>query len=219
MRILIACVFFFVVLLACEYAFSDFQLLVSGLNSKHPQERLNAINSLKTIEDERTVELLVELLNNRQEDWRVQSRAIKLLGESKNPKSLNILLQYLDGVFFNFECPSVKLSAVLALGNFKDEPKVVDALLNNLYYDNLLIKEAVVQSLGAIANRKAVPHLISLLQESSFAIKYATIKALDKIGDPQVIPYLKSFLSSEKDVLLRREALKVIRSLAFNHDR
>lgn len=170
------------------------------------------MQTISNVKDEKTVDVLIELLHNKDEDWQVQSRAIKLLGESKNKKAINILLQYFDNVFLNYECPSIKWHTAIALGNFKDDARVFKSLIDNLSYDNLQVKEAVIQSLGAIGNKEAVPYLLPILKESSFALKYSAIKALRNIGDPQAISHLKKFITSEKDIILKKEAISAIRS-------
>lgn len=214
------CLFFslfiitFILLLSkTAIASSDYQALLKGLNSKYLNDRLYAVQSLGSVKDERAVDALIDLLDNKYEDWEIQSKAIRLLGESKNPKSINILLEYLDNVFLNYECPAIKWNTAIALGNFKNNSRVFEALLNNLNYDNLQVREAVVQSLGAIGNKDAVPYLIPVLKEDSFALKYSAIKALYNIGDSRAIPYLKKFIALEKEAILKKEAMNVIKKI------
>jgi len=204
---------FILLLSKTAIASSDYQALLKGLNSKYLNDRLYALQSLGSAKDERAVDALIDLLDNKYEDWEIQSKAIRLLGESKNPKSINILLEYLDNVFLNYECPAIKWNTAIALGNFKNNTRVFEALLNNLYYDNLQVREAVVQSLGAIGNKDAVPYLIPVLKEDSFALKYSAIKALYNIGDSRAIPYLKKFIALEKEAILKKEAMNVIKKI------
>lgn len=196
---------------------ADFDALLKDLQSKDFQIRLAAVEAIGKIEDERSVNALVDLLTNNYEEWEIQIRAIRHLGESKNPKSVYILLQFLDNVFFNFDCPAIKSNTALALGNFKDNQRAFEALLQNLTDNNLQVREAVVQSLGAIGNKEAVPFLTRVLREGSFALKFSAIKALEKIGDPAAILHLKKVVINEKDPILRREALRAIRKLQIFH--
>lgn len=193
-------------------AASDYHILLKGLQSKNFHDRLSAVEALGNSQDERAVDTLIDFLTNKGEDWEIQARAIRLLGESKNPRSINILLQYLDDVFINYDCPAIKWNTAVALGNFKNNSKVFDALIHNLNYDNLQVREAVIQSLGAIGNIKAVPYLIPILKENSFALKYSAIKALESIGDPRAIPHLERVITYEKDIILKKEAMNAVRN-------
>ncbi len=190
-----------------------FQVLLKDLESKDFQTRMAAVESIGKIRDEKAVDALIQFLKNKGEDWEIQIRAIRHLGKSKDPKALYILLQFFENVFFNFDCPAIKWNTALALSNFKDNERVFEALLHDLYYDNLVVREAVIQSLGSLGNRRAVPYLIPILRENGFALKLSVIKALEKIGDPSAIPHLQKFAANEKDPFLRKSALKAIRKL------
>lgn len=196
---------------------ADFETLLKDLQSKDLQIRMNALDAIGKIKDERAVDALIQFLKNKDEDWELQIRAIRYLGESKNSKALYILLQFLNNVFLNYDCPAIKWNAAIALGNFRDNEKVFEALLEDLYYDNLVVREAIIQSLGVIGNKRAVPHLIPLLRENSFAIKLSVIKALEKIGDPSAIPHLKKVVTNDKDPILKKEAFNTIRKLQIIH--
>lgn len=191
----------------------SFQLLLKDLESKDFQRRLAAVEALGKMKDEKSIDALIHFLKNRDEDWEIQIKAIRHLGESKNTKALYILLEFFENVFWNFDCPAIKWNTAIALSNFKDNERVFEALLNDLYYDNLVVREAVIQSLGALGNERAVPYLIPILKENNFALKLSVIKALEKIGHPSAIPHLTKFVATEKDLLLKKEALKTIRKL------
>lgn len=192
-------------------ASADYSILIKGLQSKNFNDRLSAVDSIGNIRDEKAVDMLIDLLSNKNEDWKIQIKAIRLLGETKNSRAVSILLEYLDNVFLNYECPAIKWNTAIALGNFKNNSRVFDALIHNLSYDNLQVREAVIQSLGAIGNKDAVAFLLPILNESSFALKYSALQALMIIGDPQAIPHLKKFVTYENDPILKKEAMKAVK--------
>ncbi len=196
----------------------DFEALLKDMQSTDFQIRLAAVESIGKVRDERSVDALIDLLTNRYEDWEIQIIAIRYLGESKSPKAVYILLQFLDNVLFNYDCPAVKSNTAIALSNFKDNQRVFEALLYNLTDSNLQVREAAVQSLGEIGNKDAVPFLARVLKENSFALKFSAIKALEKIGDPAAIIHLKRIVTNEQDPILRREALRAIRKLQISHN-
>ncbi len=192
-------------------ASADYSILTKGLQSKNFNERLSAVEAIGHIGDEKAVDALIDLLNNKNEDWEIQARAIRLLGDIKDPRAVSILLEYLDNVFLNYECPAIKWNTAIALGNFKNNSKVFDALIHNLSYDNLQVREAVIQSLGAIGHKDAVHYLLPILKENSFALKYSALQALMSIADPQSILHLKKFVAYENDPILKKEAMKAIK--------
>ncbi len=192
---------------------ADYNILIKDLQSKNFHDRLSAVNTIGNMRDEKTVDLLIDFLSNKNEDWEIQIMAIRILGERRDLRAVSILLEYFENVFLNYECPAIKWNTAIALGNFKDDFRVFDALINNLSYDNLLVREAVIQSLGKIGSNGAVAYLLPILNEKSFALKYSTLLALGNIGDPQAIPNLKKFITHEKDPILKKEALKLIREL------
>lgn len=194
-------------------ASAGYNILIKDLQSKNFHDRLSAVNAIGSMKDERAVDLLIDFLSNKNEDWEIQIRAIRLLGELKDPRAVSILLEYFDNVFFNYECPAIKWNTAIALGNYKNDPRVFDALINKLSYDNLMVREAVIQSLGKIGNKGALVYLLPFLNENSFALKYSTLIALGDIGDHSAIPNLKKFITYEKDPILKREALKLIQKL------
>lgn len=183
------------------------------LTSKDFNDRLFASEVLRNRDDESLVDALINFLNNKTEDWQIQIRVIRLLGDLKNPKAIGILLEYFDNVFVNHECPAIRLNTAIALSNFSENSKVFEALLNNLHSKDLQVKEAIVESLGKLKRREVLPYLLEILDENSFALRYKALKAIADIGDIQAIPHLRKFIKTEKDPLLKREALNTIRRL------
>ncbi len=165
--------------------------------------------------DEKTVRDLIKIVEERRDDWKLQIQAIRLLGESASPLAANLLIRVVTDHFFTNECPALKWNGIVALGNFKDDSRVVDALLYRLNEDTLYLREAVIQSLGKIGNRDAFPYLISALGDKHFAIRMSAVRALGEIQDPEAIPFLKTILKNEADPLLRDEATKALEGLAM----
>jgi HEAT repeat protein len=144
---------------------------------------------------------------DRKEDWSVQIRAIQFMGEIRNPKTLDLLLNIFTTRSRAYDCPAVKSYTAIALGNFKGYNDVVDPLIAGIHNEEPLVREASVQSLGNLGNAKAVPHLIPLLQSPSLAVRLNAIKALESIGDPQAIPYLEDVAEKDSDRVAREIAL------------
>ena len=132
------------------------------------------------------------------------------LGETKDPRAKKLLLSIFHNPNLNWECPSIKTYAVVALGNFKGDPYVVESLIKALDDHEKLTREAGIQSLGKIGDPAAVPHIIESLNEPSFAIKLSAIEALEAIGDPQAIDPLQRVAQNDTDVLIRTRAQEAL---------
>jgi HEAT repeat protein len=153
----------------------------------------------------KTLPLYVKIANDAHQDWHERIEAIRALGRSGNPAASDALMSALYD-----PCPAIKWNAATALGNFRDDPRVVSALIGALRDDTLYIREAAVRSLGSIGNVKAVPYLISALRSESFAVKIEAVKALGRIGDAEAVPYLERAAHHDADPIIRREALSAL---------
>ena len=171
------------------------------------------MEQLKGLTDDETVDFLMAVAGDRKEDWSVQIRAIQFMGEIRNPKTLDLLLNIFTTRSRAYECPAVKSYTAIALGNFRGHSDVVDSLIAGIHNEEPLVREASVQSLGNIGNAKAVPHLIPLLQSPSLAMRLSAIKALESIGDPQAIPYLEDVAEKDSDRVAREISTIAVRNL------
>ena len=189
--------------------------LIINLRNSDRQTRLLAVEELGRISDERAVDALLNFVVIKAEDWRIKIRAIGLLGEIADPRVSEVLVKIFNDPFINEECPAIKWNTAIALGkNFNKGSRAVDSLIDALNHNNLLIREAAIQSLGIIGDSRAVPFLIPALNDKSFAIKFSAIKALGNIGDPQAIPFLKQILDNDSDPYIKREALSALKNFS-----
>ena len=177
------------------------------------EARLAAIEKLKGLRDEETVDFLMAVAADRKEDWSVQIRAIQFMGEIRNPKTVDLLLTIFTSRSRAYECPAIKSYTAIALGNFSGRSDVIDSLISAIHNDEPLVREASVQSLGTLGNAKAVPHLIPLLQSPSLAMRLSAIKALESIGDPQAIPHLEAIAEKDSDRVARETSKIAVRNL------
>ena len=175
--------------------------------------RLAAMEKLKGLKDEETVDFLMAVAGDRKEHWSVQIRAIQFMGEIRNPKTLDLLLKIFTSRLSAYECPAIKSYTAIALGNFSGQSDVVDPLIAAIHNEEPLVREAAVQSLGTLGNAKAVPHLIPLLRSPSLAMRLSAIKALESIGDPQAIPFLEAVAEKDSDRVAREISAIAVRTL------
>jgi len=187
--------------------------LIKDLHSHNQQTQLAAVSGLGRIRNDEAVDALLRFVYERAEDWRVKIRAIRLLGEVPDKGISDKLVKIFNNPFLNEECPAIKWNTAHALGKmFNKGTRAVDSLIGALHYDNLLVREAVVQSLGNIGDSAAVAFLIPLLSDRSFAIRLSTIKALENISNPEAIPVLRKIAEKEKDPYIKEAALSALRN-------
>lgn len=184
--------------------------LVSKLLQKDVADGPSERAALLKYADDQMVDALIKIVEERRDDWKLQIFAIRLLGEIGNPKATRLLIKVVTDAFFTNECPALKWNGIIALGNFRDDPMVVDALLYRLNEDTLYLREAVIQSLGKIGNREALPYLIRALEDKHLAIRMSAVNALGSMNDPLAVPLLQKVAIKDTDATVRNEALKVL---------
>jgi len=192
------------------FAGDDLDGIKAELGKSNWKARLSAVEKLETRKEERALDMLREVAGTRGEYWPVKIKAMLLLGEAQDPKSIELLLSIFNDPFSNWECPSIKSYAATALGNYKGNSKVVNTLISGINDRELLTREASIRSLGRIGDSKAVPQLLGLLQDPSAAVRLSVIKALEEIGDPQAIPHLQRVSQSDGDAVVKKEALAAL---------
>jgi len=190
--------------------------LIGNLQSSDRQSRLLAVEELGRIRNDKAIDALLNFVVLKDEDWRIKIRAIGLLGEIADPMVSEVLVKIFNDPSLNGECPAIKWNTAIALGkNFNKGSRAVDSLIGALNHNNLLIREAAIQSLGIIGDSRAVPFLIPALNDKSFAIKFSAIKALGNIGDPQAIPFLKRIADNDNDPYIKGKALSTLKNFSY----
>ena len=191
--------------------------LITRLHSHDERAQIAAVEGLEGIKDKKVVDELLHFLSIEAENWRVKIKVIGLLGEIDDSEVSDKLVTFFNNPYLNEVCPAMKRSTALALGKrFNKGTRAVDSLIGDLNSDDILVREAVIQSLGKIGDPMAVPFIIPALDDKKFAIRLSAVKALGDIGDPQAIPFLKKVASTDHDRYLRKAAQAALRD--FGHD-
>jgi len=207
------CLFLMIAFPGNSFAAGDVKSAREDLESRDWQTRLAAVEKIGVNKDYDAITLLMKVAGERGEYWQVKIKAILLLGESGDPKVTDLLLSIFNDTFNNWECPSIKSYTAIALGNFRGDKRVVEALISGIDDRELLTREASIRSLGKVGSVKAVPYLISVLGDKSPAVKLSAIKSLRDIGDPQAIPHLLHIAENDGDTAVKKEAGKSLESL------
>ncbi len=195
----------------------DLEDLTKNLYARDINIQISAVEELAKRGDEKAVEALLKFVFMKTENWKVKVRAIRLLGDIPDTDVSDKLVTVFNDPFLNYECPAMKWNTAVALGHRHNKgTRAVDALIDALSYNNLLIREAAIQSLGKIGDPLSVPYLITALNDDSFAVKYNAVKALENIGSKEAVPFLQKIADAEKDPLLKEETQKAIKNIKQN---
>lgn len=119
------------------------------LDSEFDPTRIYAINVLRKINDERSVDKLIDKLKDPY--WRVRFQSAIVLGELQSPKSVEALLLILN----HDDNIDVQAMAALALGKIGDQ-RAVDSLINLLSDSDIDLLFNIIRALERIGTPKAL---------------------------------------------------------------
>jgi HEAT repeat protein len=189
--------------------------LIKDLKSKDFETRMQAVEELGKDIDKNTLDVFKKYVFVKTEAWKIKTKAIDFLGTVEDREVSDFLIKIVGDPFINEGCPAIKRHAIVALGKkFNNGSKATGALIKELQDNNLLVREAAIQSLGEIGDPKAVPYLVQGLDNKSFAIRLSTIRALEQIGDIQAIPYFKRVAEKESDPYLKAKASSLVKNFS-----
>ncbi len=184
---------------------SDSEFILKELQRADWEVRLMNGASLEKMREPQSIETLIEIIDNRRIDWRLQIRGIRLLGKIHTPRVEDFLLRLFSDAFFHHGCPAVRSSIALTLGNFSG-PRVVNGLIEGLEDPELQVREATIVSLGRVGDVTAVPYLIAQLKDMHFVIKVSAIRSLGLLRDARAVSSLERIAGNAVEPLLKREA-------------
>jgi len=158
--------------------------------------RVEAIKQLVEIGDERSVELLIQTLKDKDKDVRtLAADALENMGDT----SVEPLIDALKDNDWH-----VRASAAKVLGKIKNT-KVVQPLIDALKDIKPLVRVNVAYSLGVIKDKQAVSPLIDLLNEKDTFLTKHVKNALKKINTPAAI---KAIEKMEKEEIAQRQKVE-----------
>src|SRR5687767_4441038 len=168
---------------------TDMKALMEDLNSNDPRKHIAARDALLLMGRE-AVPVLVEAMLYRID--RMGWRAAVVLTEMRDPETKSAFVAALDS-----PNPIIRQVAAQVLGKFHDTTLVPD-LLSHLSDEASITQMWIIESLGDLADPRALPPLLDLLaQTSSETIQQSIIRALGRIGDVKSAPYLLPFVNAE----------------------
>jgi len=143
--------------------------------------RYRAAVALAAMGDERTLPILLEVLERRRG---FEEKAIRVLGALGDPRAVPALLNEAQNP------EGFRTAAVQALGKIRDGRAVLALIRVLKTEDDDDLARAAVQVLGTMGDPRAVPVLVELLDDERGGVARAAARALGQIGDGRAVPAL-----------------------------
>jgi HEAT repeat protein len=129
-------------------------------------------------------------------DWRVRKAAVEALVSIGGTHVINRLLQALS-VSDNAGMRNSAIEALVQIGG-----QAVDSLLRTIENPDPDVRKFVVDILGDIMDRRAVPALCNRLADDDENVRVASAEALGKIRDPRAVDVLLACFARPDEVWL-----------------
>lgn len=145
---------------------------------------------------------VIEKIKNKTVNKNINIRITKILGEIGDENSTNLLINFI----IKYEHFEVKENAVFNLGKLGN--KVADQFIkfvNHKHYSKNSQKKYIINALGEIKDKRAVPYLMNVLKTNSGAeIQLNAIDALGKIKCPEAVDSLIKYLEKNDQELMKK---------------
>ncbi len=142
-----------------------------------PMLRVLTLSKAAATGDKGAVDSIIRILEENKDNSQVRAFAASDLGESKDPRVIDILIPMLKD-----PDPRVRSSAVRGLANFR-EKRVIISLMGSLGDDHDLVRMHAATSLGVIGDREAKSALqVALSSEKNPKTREAMVQALKQLS-------------------------------------
>ena len=165
---------------------SHHEVVDSKLKSSDPEERREAVLALAGFGNE-ALSLLLRAMGDV--DWRVRKTAVEALLSLGGAKVISGLIQALSA-HDNAGARNSAIEALVQIGG-----QAVDHLLDIIETPDPDVRKFIVDILGDIKDRHAVPALIGRLEDTDENIRVAAAEALGKIRDHRAVDALLACLT------------------------
>ena len=194
--------------------------------------RLRAVMALGEIGDARAVDLLVEVLKNKDEGLMVRQHAAEALGKIGDPKAVDPLIETLkeDASDFPFIFRTEdrglvqadsntffvekQANTARALGEIGD-PRAILPLIEVLKDESPKVRLWAAYSLVKLGQAEYFDQVVLALENERFGVRDVATEALGEIGDPRAVGPLSEALSDE-NAWVRRHAAEALGKIGDN---
>jgi HEAT repeat protein len=169
--------------------------IAKRLRSADVEVRLSALNALAGLPDAAVIDPAITALGDS--DWRVRKVAVALLLEGVDRNRM--IHQLIDrlGREKNIGMRNAAVEVFIQFGK-----SAADPLLFSLPRTDDDVKKLIIDTLGEIKDKKAIPTLVSLLSEQNENIAASAVEALGKLQDPETVPPLLAVLDRDNPLLV-----------------
>jgi HEAT repeat protein len=184
----------------------DLKDISQQLESENSRDRLLALVSLRKVEPEQAVPLILKVINDK--SLQIRSMAIFALGLKHTDACLPTLLEILE----TETDYGIRADAAGALGYLQDT-RAFEALQRAFYEDTeWLVRFSAAVSLGNLGDPRAHDVLIKALSAEETVVHQGAIAALGEIGDISSVPHILKFAQSD-DWLTRQRLAEALGNL------
>ncbi|MBI1976160.1 MAG: HEAT repeat domain-containing protein [Candidatus Omnitrophica bacterium] len=155
--------------------------------------RLQVVNALGKIVNERSAEVLVEALGDQ--DTQIVQRVGDIFVNQFKGKGIGALIKGLK-----HENKEIRSESALRLGHLRVK-EAVDALIDLASQDQeSVVRRSAVWALGAIEDARAIPTLVAALGEEDVSLRIDAINALKNFKEAAVPGLLKGIEHEKKEI-------------------
>lgn len=181
-------------MLGVIHSSSALDTMLAELESQSYVIRKEVVTRLGGFKDRKTVDILIEILRNKEEMVSIRAAAVASLNALRDERAAPALRQAL-----NDENSAIRLQAIAALSSIKDAKSVVklsEMVENQLETD--AIRATAVTALGNIGDKSSEDLLIRTLDNRIGNIRNNAILALGKLESTTAVPLLISILEDKR---------------------
>ncbi len=157
-----------------------------------------ALSKFGSEETGNETEILIKALKSK--NGYVRVAAAMALGEKEEKAAVDPIL----GILMR-DYPLAKYSAVMALGEIRDERAVAVLMTEMKNNEKDYIRSSAAVALGKIGSEKAVPYLIERLRDTKATVRSNAALTLGRMGDESAVEPLIDVLESVKEAEGRRK--------------
>jgi len=170
------------------------QGLIKSLYDPENAGRRNSATEALTRIGEPAIAHIIEVLR-AEEDLDVRLSLVNLLGDLRNDEAYEVLTELLK----KEDDVNVASSIVSSIGRYRRAASI-PVLLGVLQSEDLWVKFHVIEALGEIGDRSALPAVLPLYSEKS--LRKPVLEAIGKIADIGTVNFLVRIISEEEKLNL-----------------
>ncbi|HEX2909647.1 MAG TPA: HEAT repeat domain-containing protein [Chloroflexia bacterium] len=198
--------------------------LIEALASENIEVRHWVVSTLGDLEDERIIEPLLKLLENKDEDLYLCWSILRILGSLKDNRAVEPLIR----IFVNQDYQKIRGQIAVTLGKLGDrqavvplmealsqdqdnavrrwsahalgdigDPRALELLSTLLNDQDAEIRSTAISSLSQLSGVNSYDLIVPFLTDPDFRVRDVTVTALGVLGDKRACPLLVELLESK----------------------